>query len=360
MATLKNTTIDDTGFIQLPAGTTAQRPGTPANGMVRWNTTLGYDEYYSEEVSQWIRVGELAQAYVAATGGTITTSGDYKIHTFTSSGTFTVTNAGNEAGSNSVDYLVVAAGGGAGAKRGGGGGAGGFRESVPSPAAWTASPLANPGGSLPVVVTSYPVSVGAGGSGQIGTDTNTTPGGNSGFSTITSTGGGRGNHYSPNPASTTLNGQPGGSGGGGGRGEDPHGNALGGSGNTPSVSPPQGFDGGAAPNSVPKGGGGGGGATAVGQTRGPGGNGTNGGPGATSSISGSSITRAGGGAGGADTTSDGGGTGGPGGGGPSSATTPGSNGTANTGGGGGGGYDAPTSSGGSGGSGVVIIRYKFQ
>jgi hypothetical protein len=28
--------------------------------------------------------------YVAATGGTITTSGDYKIHTFTGPGTFTV------------------------------------------------------------------------------------------------------------------------------------------------------------------------------------------------------------------------------------------------------------------------------
>jgi hypothetical protein len=33
--------------------------------------------------------------YVAATGGTVTTCGDYKIHTFTGPGTFTVTNAGN-------------------------------------------------------------------------------------------------------------------------------------------------------------------------------------------------------------------------------------------------------------------------
>lgn len=37
MATLKNTTINDTGFIQLPTGTTAQRP-TPTTGMIRVNT----------------------------------------------------------------------------------------------------------------------------------------------------------------------------------------------------------------------------------------------------------------------------------------------------------------------------------
>ena len=37
MATLKNTTINDTGFLQLPAGTNAQRP-TGATGMIRINT----------------------------------------------------------------------------------------------------------------------------------------------------------------------------------------------------------------------------------------------------------------------------------------------------------------------------------
>jgi hypothetical protein len=39
---------------------------------------------------------------------------DYKIHTFTGPGTFTVTNAGNPGGSTTVDYLVVAGGGGGG------------------------------------------------------------------------------------------------------------------------------------------------------------------------------------------------------------------------------------------------------
>jgi len=83
--------------------------------------------------------------FITATGGTITTSGNYKIHTFTGPGTFTVSSVGNPLGSTTVDYLVVAGGGGGGWDRAGGGGAGGFRESVPSPAAWTASPLASPG-----------------------------------------------------------------------------------------------------------------------------------------------------------------------------------------------------------------------
>ena len=42
---------------------------------------------------------------VVATGGTETTDGDYKIHTFTGPGTFTVTDAGED---GLVDYLVVA------------------------------------------------------------------------------------------------------------------------------------------------------------------------------------------------------------------------------------------------------------
>jgi len=37
MATLKNTIINDTGYLQLPAGSTAQRP-TGSTGMIRVNT----------------------------------------------------------------------------------------------------------------------------------------------------------------------------------------------------------------------------------------------------------------------------------------------------------------------------------
>ena len=57
--------------------------------------------------------------FITATGGTITTDGNFKVHTFTGPGTFTVCSVGNSAGSNSVDYLVIGGGGGGGADRGG-------------------------------------------------------------------------------------------------------------------------------------------------------------------------------------------------------------------------------------------------
>ena len=46
MATLKNTTINDTGYVQLPVGTTAERPVSPTLGMMRVNTTTYALEYY--------------------------------------------------------------------------------------------------------------------------------------------------------------------------------------------------------------------------------------------------------------------------------------------------------------------------
>ena len=60
---------------------------------------------------------------LTATGGTITTSGNYKIHTFTTSGTFTITS-----GFGPVQYLIVGGGGGGGGPNvcsGSGGGGGG-------------------------------------------------------------------------------------------------------------------------------------------------------------------------------------------------------------------------------------------
>jgi hypothetical protein len=66
--------------------------------------------------------------FIVATGGTVTCCGDYKIHTFTGPGTFTVSCLGSGANGDKVDYLVVAGGGGGGGFYGGAG-AGGFRES---------------------------------------------------------------------------------------------------------------------------------------------------------------------------------------------------------------------------------------
>ena len=67
-----------------------------------------------------------------------------------------------------VSYLVIAGGAGGGGEEGGGGGAGGFREYKSPVTPYTASPLnGNPGGtSVTLTATSYPITVGAGGTGQ--------------------------------------------------------------------------------------------------------------------------------------------------------------------------------------------------
>ena len=54
MAQLKNTIIDDTGFLQLPVGTTAQRPAEPQPGMWRFNTTNNSIEFFNG--TSWISV----------------------------------------------------------------------------------------------------------------------------------------------------------------------------------------------------------------------------------------------------------------------------------------------------------------
>jgi len=299
--------------------------------------------------------------FVEATGGTITTCGNFKIHTFTGPGTFTVTSAGNPSGSTTVDYLVVAGGGGGGTGpspgpatgHGGGGGAGGYRESSGAASGcYTASPLGSGVSAIAVPVQDYPITVGGGGAGgNFGAGTN---GANSIFSSITSTGGGSG-------ATLSGNGNSGGSGGGGGQL-----GPAGGAGNTPPVSPPQGQNGGAPGGPNTSSGGGGGGAGAVGQTgtgSGSCGVGGIGGNGVASSITASSVTRAGGGGGAGSGSPGPAGSGGGGTGnrectGNSKPSTGGSAGTANT--GGGGGAAGNTTQGFTGGSGIVVIRYKFQ
>ena len=294
-----------------------------------------------------------AVPFISATGGTVTTSGDYKIHTFTGDGCFVVSSAGTPAGSDTVSYMVVAGGasGGMGGSFGGGGGAGGFREGKASTDCYSASPLVAPAG-LPVTATTYPITVGSGGAPQPAGPTKLigNNGNNSVFSTITSTGGGGGGRYN------CSGGNSGGSGGGSARSS---GGGGPGSGNTPPVSPPQGSNGGSQTNGYGSSASGGGGATAAGASATPGGP-ASGGAGANTSISGSPITYDGGGGGGATVpVTNTGGAGGGGNGGFDSPNQPGAAGTANRGGGGGGNGPQATSSGG-GGSGIVIVRYKFQ
>ena len=277
-------------------------------------------------------------AYVSATGGTITTCGDFKIHTFNSDATFCVSAGGLPSGSNTVEYLVVAGGGGGGSpgSRSGGGGAGGYRFAS----------------CFSVTQQGYPITVGGGGAVGSGTPTSMTPstvapscGSNSVFSTITSAGGGRGGIGGFSTPGTVCGhgGGNGGSGGGGGTACAQQGPV--GTGNTPPVSPPQGNNGGLGqPGPVNNAGGGGGGAGAVGTASPSSGVGGAGGAGSNASPIDSTLRAGGGGARG--NTSDG--SGGPGGGGDAPAGA----GTVNTGGGGAGS--------GAGGSGVVILKYKFQ
>lgn len=317
---------------------------------------------YVDSTKGWLYVQEsnvsnLGPTYTSASGGTITTSGDYKIHTFTSTGTFTVSSVGNAAGSGSTVSYAVVGGGGAGAVPasggGAGGGAGGFREGKASGDPYTASPLNAPAGlTISASPGSYPVTIGAGAATNPqspGSSGDGASGSSTVFSSITSAGGGGGAHNGT--------GASGGSGGGNGYG----GPSTGGAGNTPPVSPSQGSSGGGYVSG--NGAGGGGGATQAGENGGAAGVtvGGYGGQGAQSSINGSATYRSGGGGGSSNGTGGGGGDGG-GGAGVDGSTATGTSGTANTGGGGGGTYSSGGGSrtGGGGGSGVVIIRYKYQ
>jgi hypothetical protein len=289
-------------------------------------------------------------SFISATGGTETNSpcGNYKIHSFTGPGTFTVSQIGCGPTGDKVDYLVIGGGGsgGAGNGGGGGGGAGGYRESKSASVSgcWTASPLAT-ATSLTVSTSSFAVVVGGGGNGVPSATSGLTPAhiGNPGvassISTISAAGGGGGGGYAPSQA-----GLAGGSGGGGAKNAP----ASGGAGNTPSVSPPQGNPGGNQTSGPGNVGGGGGGAGDQGESVSwPSNRGGNGGVGVTNTITGSPVGRAGGGGSNAETGDKRGGTGGffNGGGTPLPETpAPG---------------NSPLTTG-SGGSGIVIIRYKFQ
>ena len=277
-----------------------------------------------------------------ATGGSITDISGYRVHTFTSSGTFTAL-----LDIDSLEYLVVAGGGGGGARyMGGGGGAGGFRTNVPGS---TSGRNSDPESSMTLSPGGYSVIVGAGGTAAQNDTIASANGNSSSFNAIESLGGGAGGREQTGP----WGGQPGGSGGG----DTGYQNGGGGAGQAG-----QGFDGG---NGSIYGAGGGGGAGGNGANGSPS-DGGNGGAGLASSISGSSLFYAGGGGGGdysgTGASSGGSGVGGNGAPGPNSSSGGvATAGAANRGGGGGGanGYKDTTEaiSGAAGGSGIVIVRY---
>lgn len=220
------------------------------------------------------RFGLRAGMLNTSTGGTITTSGGYRIHTFQYAQTGT---AFVPSGTGTVEYLVVAGGAGGSQQHSGGGGAGGMRTGILS---------VNSGQT-------YTITVGNGGALQPnvgGCSNHTTPAGNGGsstFSTITSIGGGYPGCYNTFDAFAGPNGS-----GGGGKNGTP---GLGGPGTAG-----QGYAGGSSTyNHV---GGGGGGAGEVGTDgayiANTNSNYRSGGNGLQSSISGTATYYAGGGGGG--------------------------------------------------------------
>ena len=332
---------------------------------------------YVDSTKGWLyweehNVADLQQVlFITATGGTVTTSGDYKIHAFTGDGCFAVSSVGNPIGSDTVDYMIVGGGGSGGFYNGlGGGGAGGMRlgSVTPQPSIPTAAP------GFSVSATTYPITIGGGGASTSYPVNNPGPipsGSPSSGLGFTATGGGAGARGNGTPPINA--GQTGGSGGGGGGSA-----SSGASGNTPPVSPPQGNNGGAGSpgNDNCSGGGGGGGAATVGSVGSQSGGGAGGAGINVSPIFGtapqpfyqangpangaSACGQFAGGAGGSAywSTAGSGGIGG-GGNGVINSDGNGISGTANTGGGGSGTQKLPSASG-AGGKGIVLIRYKFQ
>lgn len=225
-----------TGGTNLGSGTSSVAYSSSVSGLSA-NTTY----YYCAIASNANGIGYGAVSSFATsiscsyTGGSISDSGGYRYHTFTSSGSF-ISNC-----SKAVDYLVVGGGGGGGGgfegtyggfSYGGGGGAGGVLNS-----------------STTLPANTYAITVGTGGGSNVS-------GANSSISGIaTAIGGGRGGHGG-NDIGYPDTGASGGSGGGGGSGWT-YSQPAGGSGTAG-----QGYAGGRGEGGIWNGGAGGGGGAA--------------------------------------------------------------------------------------------------
>ena len=362
--------------------TTSQRDAIsgPVNGQIIYNSDNTRLEVYSQ--GNW---QEVSPTPFTASGGNAnngTTSGGYKYHTFTNSGTFTVT-AGEV---TDAQILVVGGGGGGGSHNnsgtdGGAGGGGGGVALAPT---------------VPLSPGTYNITVGNGGSGgNYNTSENSSPGcrdKNAPYAGQSGSNGGNSVFGASSPNAIKITGQGGGGGGsgpnagnqdcggsGGGAGSGGSSATSGAAGNQPNQNPSfssgplsqYGNPGGNSPASPIYLGAGGGGAG------GGGGNGSSGGPGrggpgiqlptawdasAIGFSHGHGRYYGAGGSGGnqpnVNSTPISGGTGG---GSTGHSTNSGPHGGAANGGGGGGGcgFPAPTprAAGSAGGKGLVVIRY---
>lgn len=167
--------ISGTGAVELPKGTTAERPGTSVAGMIRYNTGSNQYEYYNG--NSWFNVkdGPVVNIdYLVVAGGG-------------SSGVVSPYAAGVN-GSESKFHTFSATGGGGGGSHpyagldGGSGGGGGNNTSAYFPGGAGITGQGNDGGNG-----DNPYSGGGGGgAGAAGTNANSTTGGNGGNGATTS------------------------------------------------------------------------------------------------------------------------------------------------------------------------------
>ena len=200
-----------TGAINLPKGTDAQRPTANGSaGMIRWNTnssTLEFSDGNGWDYV-WSKSAESSSSQIASTSGNIVTTSDgYKIHEFTSSGSFVNTGTAQVA-----EVFVV----------GGGGGGGGGGSNAGSPGGGGGG-LAY--GSISIPNGTYTVTVGGGGAGGVaaGSNDGSSSAGAAGVTSsiviggvtfqATGGGGGAGNSGSSNGGGGAFNPVAGGSGG---------------------------------------------------------------------------------------------------------------------------------------------------
>ena len=120
MSTLKNTTVNDTGYIQLPVGTTAQRPASPTAGQTRFNSTLRTVEWYTGSNNLWyympnIITSTLIARYDAAEPSSYSgsgtawndISGNANNGTLVNSPTYATTNGGQFSFNKSTQYVTL-------------------------------------------------------------------------------------------------------------------------------------------------------------------------------------------------------------------------------------------------------------
>ena len=201
IASTGDVTADDVtinSVLLIPRYTTSALPSSGQTiGSIVYDTDDGVMKVW--DGTEWRNVGK--GAGITGSGGSVSTSGNYTVHTFTSGGTLTID------GEGTIDVLLVGGGAGGGTRNAGpgsggtdggsGGGAGGWVQVA----------------AMPITTGSYPVSVGGGGTGYQSGQNPGTPGSNSTFNGLVAYGGGYG---ASGPGNRP--GGPGGSGGGAGGG----------------------------------------------------------------------------------------------------------------------------------------------